>query len=39
LNRQLGLHLPRHDGGSCHRLTAMSFQNDASKEEHDPTGA
>ena len=39
LNPQLGLHLSRHDGGGCHRLTGTSFQNDASKEEHDATGA
>jgi hypothetical protein len=39
LNPQLGLHLPHHNGGVRRKLTGTSFQNNASKEEHDATGA
>jgi hypothetical protein len=39
LNPQLGLNLSRRDGGGYHRLTSTSFQNNASKEKRNATGA
>jgi hypothetical protein len=35
----ISLRLPRHNGDDHYRLTGMGFQNDASKEGRDATGA